>query len=306
MRDRQHLIVGPWTQWLSALGEACGPEMRYPTALMDMEGLQLSWFAEQLADGPPPDLPRARVFVMGAAEWRNYDEWPPPQSVPTEFFLDTGGAVGGTRGEGVLSVDVVGRQSADSFVHDPSKPVPTVGGATMLVNFTVSAGQRDQRQVEARDDVLVYSTPPLEDRLTVVGYVSAVLWVTSSEPTTDFTAKLVDVYPDGRAMLLTDGIVRVGEATPPMTPGEPTRIEVDMLATANVFQRGHRVRLEIASSNFPKFDLHARRSAPGTIAATVWQAATQSVLHGDEYRSALVLPVLPSEPTQSSNTSVAS
>jgi putative CocE/NonD family hydrolase len=296
VRDHQHLVIGPWTQWQPAVGDACGPEQRYPTALFDMEGLQLSWFAHHLTGAPEPPLARARVFLMGTGEWRDFAEWPPAEAIDTPFHLASDGGAN-SQHDGVLAhrpgEDAGSGASWDELVHDAGNPVPTVGGATMLPHYTASAGQRDQRVVEDRVDVLVYSTPPLDEDLTLVGPVVARLWVSASSPTFDVAAKLCDVHPDGGAMILCDGITRVGEIVEPASPGEPTLIEVDLIATANVFRAGHRVRLEIAGSNYPKFDLHARRSAPGEIAETVTEPIPVRVWHDGEHPSVLVLPVLP-------------
>jgi putative CocE/NonD family hydrolase len=239
VRDRQFLIIGPWTQWMPALGDSCGPEARFPTAIVDMAGWQLDWFAETLRGEVAQDQPRVRAFVTGADEWRSFAEWPPPEGRPLELRLGSGGRANTAAGDGVLrgpgddppGATVADRSVVDHFVADPADPVPTVGGATMLPAFTVSAGPRDQRQVEARPDVLVYTTPPLTEPVDVVGPVTALIHVATTEPSTDLAAKLVDVHPDGRAIGLTDGIVRTGEhGQPVLVPGEVTPIEVDLVA----------------------------------------------------------------------------
>jgi putative CocE/NonD family hydrolase len=234
---------------------------------------------------------------MGSGEWRDFTEWPPTEAIDTPFHLAAGIRANSRHGDGVLlhrpGEDTGTGAAWDELIHDPGNPVPTVGGATMLPHYTASAGQRDQQTVEDRVDVLVYSTPPLDEDLTVVGPVVARLWVSSPSPTFDLAAKLCDVHPDGRAMILCDGITRVGEIVAAAEPDEPTLIEVDLIATANVFRAGHQVRLELAGSNYPKFDLHARRSAPGEIADTVMEPLPLRIWHDGDHPSVLVLPVLP-------------
>jgi putative CocE/NonD family hydrolase len=293
VRDQQHLVIGPWTQWMPAIGDICGPEVRFPQALFDMEGLQLAWFGEHLAGGPRTALARARVFVMGVNEWRDLDEWPASTSRQLSLLLSSGGSANTRHGDGTLGEQRSGEAAADSFVFDPADPVPTLGGATMLPSFTSTAGPRDQSSVEDRDDVLVFTSAELTEPITAIGPVTARLYLTSSAPSVDIIAKLVDVYPDGRAMLLCDGIVRTGErGQVELVAGTPTEVEVDLIATANVFLPGHRVRLEIAASNFPKFDRHARRTRPGAAAEPATDVSTQTLHHDDDYPSALLLTAL--------------
>jgi putative CocE/NonD family hydrolase len=199
-----------------------------------------------------------------------------------------------------LSTTAPDNEPADTYLYDPRNPVPTVGGATFLPGLFVAAnaGPRDQRAVEERADVLCYTSAVLAADLEVTGPVRLVLYVTSSALDTDFTGKLVDVHPDGRAIILTDGILRAryreGFSTPKlMTPGAVYCLEIDLVATSNVFRAGHRVRLEVASSNFPRFD---RNTNTGGVIARETEAdfklATNSVLHTAQQASHLVLPVI--------------
>jgi putative CocE/NonD family hydrolase len=204
------------------------------------------------------------------------------------------------QGDGVLSTEPPGDEPEDVYLYDPRNPVPTTGGATFLPGLSIAAnaGPRDQGAVEARSDVLVYTTAPLERPCTVIGPVALVLHASSSAPDTDFTGKLVDVHPDGRAEILTDGILRARyrESTSepqPLEPGRVYELEVDLWATANVFAVGHRIRLEVSSSNFPRFDRNTNTG--GTIAdesaAEVRQAVNR--VHHDRRRpSHLVLPLI--------------
>jgi putative CocE/NonD family hydrolase len=200
-------------------------------------------------------------------------------------------------GDGTLSTTAPAQEPADCFVYDPLQPVPSIGGAN-LTPFANTIGPRDQQSVELRADVLVYSTEVLERPLEVTGPISAVLYVSSSAPDTDITCKLVDVHPNGRAMLLTDGILRLRyrrsfEKPTLLQPDEIVAIRVDLWGTANVFLAGHRLRLEVTSSCFPKF---ARNSNTGQQVAgegyDQYQVAINRIHHDADHPSHLLLPMI--------------
>lgn len=294
--ETQRLIIGPWTQWSPALfGDACGPERRFP-ATLDMEGLQLSWFARHLAGADGPDLPPVRVFVMGADEWRDEQEWPPARARATPWYLHSRGGANTRHGDGRLSrTPPGGPQPSDTFRYDPDDPVPTRGGATYLPNPAANSGPMDQSTIEDRDDVLVYSGDPLTEPVEIIGPVRAVLHLRTTAPATDVTAKLVDVHPDGRAFLLCDGIRRVTAAEVAAAGTEPVRVEVDMIATANVFLPGHRIRLEVSSSCFPKYDRHPGTSDGIATGPDDLRPATQTIAHDAWHLSAVILPLIPAD-----------
>ncbi len=187
-----------------------------------------------------------------------------------------------------------GEEPPDHFTYDGSNPVPSVGGNNLV---GATAGPYDQTKVEEREDVLVYSTPPLEQDVEVTGPVKLILWAASSARDTDFTGKLVDVHPEGKAYNLCDGIVRAqfrnGMEKPALLePGQATRFEIDLWVTSNLFRRGHRIRVEVASSNFPRFDRNPNSGKPfGT--DTELLSAKQTIFHDREHASQLVLPVIP-------------
>ena len=237
-----------------------------------------------------------RIFVMGANEWREEEGWPLARARAVKYFLHATKAANSLRGDGVLSGEAPGSETADQFVYDPANPVPTTGGPLCCDGGHLPAGPRDQRAVEAREDVLVYSTPVLERDVEVTGHVMLELWAKSTAVDTDFTAKLVDVWTNGFAQNLTEGIVRAkyrGSQEKPelMTPGEVYKLAVDLWSTSNVFKKGHRIRLEISSSNFPRFDRNLNTGESGEY-ATRSVAATNVVLHDAEHASVLMLPVV--------------
>ena len=236
---------------------------------------------------------------MGVNEYRQEDDWPPPQARSTKYFLHSDGKANSLRGDGSLSTAAPKSEPADTYVYNPANPVPTVGGPLCCDEAHMEPGPRDQRAVENRDDVLVYSTGPLASDLEVTGSVTANLFVKSSAVDTDFTAKLVDVDPDGFARDLTEGILRMRYRASPehaalMNPGQIYEIPLDLWATSNVFLRGHSLRLEISSSNFPRFDRNLNTGEEIRFArASV--AASNTILHDAQHPSSLVLPIMPAK-----------
>ena len=278
-----------------------------PTNTLDLNATWARWFDYWLKglDNGVHDEPPVRLFVMvppdtgtvASGFWTSADQFPPPGAVDTRFYLRSDGNANSAAGDGVLTA--AGPSGPpDEYVYDPQNPVPTVGGNMCCSNILLPSGAFDQREVERRDDVLVYTTPPLEEDLVVVGHVRVDLWATSSAPDTDFTAKLVDVHLDGYAHNVSEGIVRAryrnsNEELSWITPGAVYDYAIDLGYTATVFRTGHRIRLEVSSSNFPHFDRN-----PNTAHAFGHDAqlreATQQVLHDSEHPSQLVLQVAPS------------
>jgi uncharacterized protein len=302
-RNGQRLIVGPWAHGNSgafyaehAYGLMSGFEAS------DMAGAQIGWFDHWLKgidNGVEGEKP-VKIFVMGVDKWREEDDWPLPDTQYRNYYLHSGGRANTRRGNGQLSTVTPSDEPEDVYLYDPRNPVPTVGGATFLpgVHITANAGPRDQRTVELREDVLCYTTAALERAVEVTGPVILVVYVAASARDTDFTAKLVDVYPDGRAELLTDGILRARyrnslSAPELLEPGKRYELRIDLVATSNVFKAGHRIRLDIASSNFPRFDRNSNTG--GTIAAETaadFVPSINRVFHDSANPSHLILPII--------------
>lgn len=305
MKDRapQKLVIGPWVHgYNGGVYPARNFGLMAHDGVADVTAMQIRWFDHFLkgaANGVLDEAP-VRIFVMGPDVWRDEADWPLPDTDWQQWYLHSGGSAGTKAEDGVLSRRAPAEEVADSFLYDPRDPVPTVGGASFLPGLFIAAnaGPRDQRAVEQRADVLCYTSAVLERDLEVTGPVRLVLYVSSSARDTDFTGKLVDVHPDGTALILTDGILRARyreslSAPQCMTPGEIYRIEIDLVATANVFAAGHRLRLEVSSSNFPRFD---RNTNTGGVIASETEAdfvrATNTVWHDELRASHLVLPVI--------------
>jgi putative CocE/NonD family hydrolase len=238
-----------------------------------------------------------RIFVMGEDKYHQESDWPPPEAKLTRYFLHSSGSANSLRGDGGLSLTPPKKETPDKFTYDPANPVPTIGGSLCCDAEHYEPGPRDQRASENRDDVLVYSTRPLAEDMEVTGPVTLELWARSSAVDTDFTAKLVDVSPVGFAMNLTDGILRMRyrdsqEKPGLMNPDQVYKISVDLWATSNVFKKGHIIRLEVSSSNFPRFDSNLNTGADQATSRE-FVSATNTILHDAEHPSALLVPVIP-------------
>jgi putative CocE/NonD family hydrolase len=293
------ILIGPWAHNKAAKLEGVdfGPDSNMP-----LREIQMQWFDQFLKgkDTPLLSQPPVRVFVMGANRWRDAREWPPPAH-QKRFYLESRGHANTLAGDGWLDLrapsgDAARSCAADRFVFDPQDPVPTAGGAACCNPKVFPWGPKDQRAVEQRRDVLVYSTAPLRTDVEVIGPVRVVLYAATSARDTDFTAKLVDVFPDGRAQNLTDGILRMRyrkslEKPELARPGEICKLIIDAGVTGNVFQKGHRIRMEISSSNFPRFDRNPNTGGP-VADATELRKATQTVYHDARRASYVLLPVL--------------
>jgi putative CocE/NonD family hydrolase len=299
-REGQRLIIGPWDH-LNSTG--IYPDRRFgltaDAITQDLTSEHLRFFDRWLrgragAGGAAP----VKIFVMGIDQWREEQDWPLPDTSYESWYLHGSGRANTAAGDGRLSTDAPAGTATDTYLYDPLRPVPTLGGRIMLPTTANAAGAVDQRPAEARDDVLCFTSEVLTEPVEVTGHVSLTLFASSSAPDTDFTGKLVDVFPDGRAIFLTDGILRAryrnSLAEPePLTPGEPYELGLDLSITSNVFLPGHRIRLEVSSSNFPRYDRNSNTG--GVIAeesASQVIVAVNRVLHGPAHPSRLILPVI--------------
>lgn len=269
-----------------------------PDAAYNEDDVTLAWY-DYLFKGVRNEFAGkpVRLFVMGANKWRDEDDWPVQRARATKYFLHSSGGANSLRGDGALSLDVPqAGETADHFTYDPSNPAPTIGGPLCCDALHLPAGPRDQRPAEAREDVLVYTTQPFSHETEVTGPVSLDVYVKSSAVDTDFTGKLVDVWPNGFAQNLTEGILRTAfrnsqQKQELLNPGEVYELHIDLWSTSNVFLTGHRLRLEVSSSNFPRFDrnLNTGRSSAND---THWTSAVNTVLHDAEHPSTLILPMI--------------
>jgi len=297
-RTQQKIVIGPWAHrfpYTSPTSQGTGDIDFGPNACIELHETQLRWFDYYLKDintGILEDAP-VKIFVMGENVWRDEQEWPLARTHYTPYYLHSQGQANSLHGDGRLDPRVPGEEPTDRFVYDPHDPVPTCGGNTLIIPM----GVQDQRQVETRQDVLVYTSAPLTTPLEVTGPLVVTLFAASSAPDTDFTAKLVDVRPDGYAQNLADGIIRARYRTSRMlptllTPGQVHELTIDLWATSHVFLPGHSLRLEIASSNFPRFDRNLN-TGEDQATGSRWQTAAQTIFHDQRYPSHIRLPVIP-------------
>ena len=290
------IVIGPWPHDMRQTFEGVdyGPD----ASVLPLDS-QVPWFDHWLKGKDAALAPRApvRIFVMGVNRWREEREWPPARVRHTPLYLESEGHANTLRGDGTLGAMPRERHAPDRFTYDPRDPAPTCGGSVCCKGSIFPWGPMDQREVESRKDVLVYTSQPLPKDMEATGPVRAVLHVSTSAPDTDFTAKLVDVFPDGHARNLTDGILRLRyreglDRVVPAKPGEVYKIVVDAGVTSNVFLKGHRIRVEISSSNFPRFDRNPNTG--GAIADETRSVdAAQTVYHDPQHPSHILLPVIP-------------
>jgi putative CocE/NonD family hydrolase len=292
-RAAQQLVMGPWVHGLG--GRSAGQLDFGENAVMGMDGLYKR-FLDRWVKGDPngaeSDAP-VRIFVMGANAWRDETEWPPARAVETPFFLG-GGTANSLYGSGSLErAPASGGADCDRFLYNPENPVPTLGGPA----YNAPNGPTDHTPVERRDDVLVYTGEPLAAPLEVTGVIQAVLYVSSDCPDTDFVMRLCDVYPDGRSIILCDGIARARfreglDREVFMKPGSVYELTVPMGVTANAFLPGHRIRVEITSSCFPRFARNLNTGEPAST-GTRLVPAHQTVWRSKARPSRVLLPVMP-------------
>ena len=295
-RRNQFVIISPTTHCVSELAKS-------PTivgardlgdARKDFWTIYLKWYAFWLKGerNGITDMPHVQYYLMGRNEWRSADAWPIPGTEFRRYYLHSRGGANGRYGDGTLSTSAPQRgEPSDAYLYDPASPVPTGTGPGLPEGFF------DQRNVEMRHDVLVYTSDPLRTGIEVTGPIMAKIFASSSAKDTDFTAKLVDVYPDGRAFNLQDGILRARyregfDKKMWMTPNRVYEIDVSLDATSNYFAAGHRIRLEVSSSNFPRFDRNLNTGG-NNFDETDWQVARNGVHHSRDTASYLLLPIVP-------------
>jgi len=291
--------IGPWSH---------NPGTRFPTidfgaqANLPIRSKQTAWFDRWVKGMPSllqlqPGTALLHLFVMRANIWREEHEWPLARMRLTPLYLASRGHANSANGDGRLEWQPVRKAPPDQFTYDPKNPVPTQGGAICCDPVLLPPGPLDQSAVERRPDVLVYTSAPLSNDLEVTGPIRAVLYVSTSVNDTDFTAKLIDVEPDGHPLLITDGIERLRYRLSLSEPvfvkkNEPYQVSIDAGVTSYVFESGHRIRVEVSSSNFPRFDRSMNSVRPNAY-ETKLTKARQTVLHAQGYPSEILLPVIP-------------
>ena len=298
-RRNQKLLIGPWAHlrpFTQPTTGGAGDIDFGAEAAVELHEDMLRWYDYWLKDietGIMDDAP-VRIFVMGDNRWRDEQEWPLARTHYTRWYLHSAGGANTGAGDGTLStVPPEANEPQDQFIYDPADPAPTLGGNTLIIDY----GVFDQSPAENRPDVLVYTSDPLPSDLELTGPISVTLYAATTAADTDFTAKLVDVRPDGYAHNVQDGIVRARYRTSvrepsPIIPGRVYQYAIDLWATSHVVKAGHRVRVDISSSNFPRFDRNPNTGAALGADARL-ETARQTVHHSAQYPSHITLPVIP-------------
>ena len=299
-RENQFIILTPSTHcaWAGATENTVIGERDLGDARKEFIDIYLKWYEHWLkgVDNGITDMPRVQYYLMGLNEWRSAESWPVEGTTYRKYFLTSGGRANSRYGDGALMEAAPTEAASDSFVYDPATPVPTLGGNVCCTGMETGAGGYDQATIEMRNDVLVYTSAPLEDGIEVTGFLEVVLYVSSDAKDTDFTAKLVDVYPDGRAFNLQEGAKRMRfredlRRKVWMEDGEVYEIHLDLHATSNYFDKGHRVRLEGSSSNFPRWSRNLNTGG-NNYDESEGRPANNTIHHSAEHPSHVILPVV--------------
>ena len=300
----QKLVVGPWLHmpWSQFPGNAdFGPAARN-----NIDQLQLAWLdywcKSDRAEGASVDEDLIEYFVMGSNEWRQSRTWPPPEAAETPLYFTSTTKANSLNGDGALVAAPVSATSIERYVYNPRDPAPSLGGRSCCFPHISPMGVADQRASEIRNDVLVFTGPELLDPVSIAGPVQVVLHASTTGEDADWTAKLVDVHPDGSTTNICDGIVRAryasgADAPRFLAPESINEFTIDLGSVAHSFLEGHRIRIDISSSCFPTYDRNpSRRLEPSVARWEEFAMATQSVYHGATYPSRVLLPVVPSSP----------
>jgi hypothetical protein len=269
-------------------------------ARLDYDALTFGWFDHFLkgeSNRILQTLPRVRYYTMGINKWQTSDSWPPDGAQPMTFYLSSGGKANTLNGDGILTTSLPPVDKPDSFTYDPMNPVPSHGGNVCCTGNAIAGGAFDQREMEQRQDILVYTSRALESGIEVSGPIEAILYISSDVRDTDLTVKVLDVYPEGPAYNLDETIQRLryrdGYDTPPvwMEPGKVYRVALQPMTTSNFFEAGHRIRIEVSSSNFPRFDRNLNTGG-SNYDEVRGIAAHNTIHHSTQYPSQLTITVV--------------
>lgn len=294
VRDKQRLLMGPWPHAVNSTSKL-GEVDFGPSGIIDLEGHMRRWFDFWLKgiDNGVMKEPPVRIFVMGENRWVDENEWPMARTQWTKFYLRSKGRANSLFGDGALSTVPPASEPPDSYTNDPASPVPFITEPS----FAQMGSADDYRAVERRDDVLVYTSEALAEDTTVCGPIKAQLFAASSAKDTDFMALLIDVWPNGFAQRLIDGMVRArfrdGMEKPSLIePGKVYAFHLDLWNTCQTFKKDHRIRLQIASTAFPKYDRNPQ-TGEALGKTTRLESAQQKIFHDRERPSHVSLPIVP-------------
>ena len=299
--DNQYLVIAPTLHcsFKRATENTIVGERSVGDARLDYDALTYSWFDYWLKgqeNGVKSKLPRVQYFTMGSNKWQQSETWPPKEAISTPFYLNSNGKANSRNGDGVLTLSAPKTDLPDQFSYDPANPVNSFGGNVCCIGNAIQGGSLDQQTMELREDILVYSTPPLTEDVEISGFIESVLFVSSDAKDTDFTLKLIDVYPDGKAYNLDETIQRVRyregyDKEVFMEKDKVYEVKLSALSTSNFFPKGHQIRIEISSSNFPRFDRNLNTGG-NNFDEKVGVIAKNKVHHNTKYPSRIILPMI--------------
>ncbi len=302
VRDNQFLVIAPTLHcaYKRASENTVVGERSVGDARLDYDALIYGWFDHWLK-GETNDVlkttPRVRYYTMGSNKWQTADTWPPANAEMTTYYLSSGGKANSLYGDGKLTTKLLGKdEKPDAFVYDPMYPVPSYGGNVCCTGNAVQGGSFDQHQMETRQDILVYTTEPFADGVELTGSIEPTLYVSSDAKDTDFTVKLIDVYPDGKAYNLDETILRARyrdgfDKEVWIEKGKAYKLTLSPMATSNFFAPGHRIRIEVSSSNFPRFDRNLNTGG-NNYDESKGVSAHNQVFHSAQYPSQIRLPIV--------------
>lgn len=301
VRDNQYLVIAPTLHcaFTRATENTIVGERSMGDARLPYNDMTYGWFDFWLKgdqNQSPGKMPRVTYFTMGSNKWQTSDTWPPKEAVMTTYYLNSAGKANSRLGDGVLGSKKAGRDNPDTFTYDPMNPVPSYGGNVCCTGNAVQGGAFDQQEMELRNDILVYTSEPLTEGIEVSGFIEAKLFLSSDVKDTDLTIKLIDVYPDGKAYNLDETIQRVRyregyEKEVWMEKGKVYEVNMTPMSTSNYFEKGHRIRIEISSSNFPRFDRNMNTGG-NTYDEATGVVATNTIHHSSKYPSSVSLPII--------------
>jgi putative CocE/NonD family hydrolase len=300
--NQQYAVIAPTLHcaYKRATENTIVGERSVGDARLNYDELTNAWFDHFLkgeSNGILEQMPKVRYYTMGINKWQSSDTWPPSGAQTVRFFLSSGGKANTLNGDGRLAETAPASDNPDRFEYDPMNPVPSVGGNVCCTGNAITGGAFDQRKNEERPDVLVYSTEPLKEGVEVSGPIEITLYVSSDAKDTDFTVKLLDVYPDGRAYNLDETIQRMryrdGYEKPEvrMQSGKVYKVTLQPMTTSNYFEAGHRIRIEVSSSNFPRFDRNLNTGGRNWD-ETKSVVARNAVHHSKQYPSEIKITVV--------------
>jgi len=300
-RDNQYLVIAPvlHCSYTRATENTMIGDLSVGDARLNYNEMITAWFDKWLKDQSSDtmeELPRVQYYTMGSNEWQSSDVWPPAEAEMTPMYLHSEGNANTRLGDGVLSPEKPTKDTPDTFKYDPMNPVESYGGNVCCTGNAVVGGSFDQSQMEMRNDILVYTSEPLEEGIEVSGFIESYLYLSSDVKDTDVTIKLIDVHPDGKAYNLDETIQRVRyregyDREVWMEEGEVYEVKMTPMSTSNFFKKGHRIRIEVSSSNFPRFDRNLNTGG-NIYDETEAVVATNSIHHGKNYLSRIMLPIV--------------